>query len=234
MIERGETLFDLGELGRLETGSFLERPNRFVAWVEISGERRRTHVADTGRLEEILTPGRRLLLLRNRPGMKTDYTLIAAEMEEGWVLINTRLHIPIAEEAIRRGVLGWRPERLRREVPYGRSRFDYLADDIFVELKGCSLVEEGLCLFPNAPTTRGHRHLRELMEAGEEGHGAILLILGLRRCRCFSPHYRRDPLFAELFGAALDRGVEFRGFFVRIEGEKVLYDGELVRCQQEG
>ncbi len=229
-MERGEILYDLDRLGGLEEGIFQERPNRFVALAELGGKVHRVHVADTGRLEEILTPGRPLLLLPNRAGMKTDYTLIAARMEEGWVLVNTRLHVPIAEEAIRRGVLGWKPKTLRREVSYAHSRFDYLADESFVELKGCSLVEEGICLFPNAPTTRGQRHLRELMRARRERYGAILLVLGLRRCRCFRPHARQDPIFADLFAKAMEEGVEFRGFFIRIEGREVCYDGELSLC----
>jgi len=229
-MQRGELLYDLDRLGPLEEGIFLERPNRFVALAKLGEKTYRVHVADTGRLEEILTAGRPLLLLPNRVGLKSDYTLLAAKMEEGWVLINTRLHVPIAEEVIRRGVLGWKPKILRREVAYAQSRFDYLADESFVELKGCSLVEDGFCLFPNAPTTRGQRHLRELMRARKEGYGAILLILGLRRCRCFRPHLLRDPIFADLFAKAMEQGVGFRGFFIRLEGRRILYDGELSLC----
>jgi sugar fermentation stimulation protein A len=228
-------LFDLHRLGELEEGRFLARPNRFVALAELGGEEFRVHVADTGRLEEILTPGRPLLLLRNRPGMKTAYTLVAAKMEEGWVLVNTRLHVPIAEAAIRRGVLGFLPRQLKREVRYGESRFDYRADDAWVELKGCSLVVDGTCLFPNAPTTRGVRHLRELIRAHEEGFSAYLLLMAVRPCRCFMPHPERDPAFREVFYEALEKGVEYRGFFVGIDEKmRVVYRGELKRCEGEG
>jgi len=101
-MEKGETLYDLTNLGPTEEGRFIRRPNRFVAVAEVAGRIVRVHVADTGRLEEILTPGRPLLLLKNRPGMKTEYTLLAARMEEGWVLVNTRLHAPVAKRAIER------------------------------------------------------------------------------------------------------------------------------------
>jgi len=208
----------------------MQRPNRFVALARVGEKQIRVHVADTGRLEEILTPGRRLLLLRNRSGMRTDYTLLAAWMEEGWVLINTRLHAPIARRAIREGVLGWVPRSLRSEVRYGSSRLDYRADDCFVELKGCSLVLENRCLFPNAPTTRGTRHLEELIAARREGYRACILLMGLRSCHCFSPHPDRDPVFRETFARALNAGVLFRGFFVRIDGFRVLYDGVLNLC----
>ena len=224
-------LFDLRELGALYEGRFLSRPNRFVALAELEGSEVRVHVADTGRLEEILTPDRPLLLLRNRPGMKTDCTLVAARMEEGWVLINTRLHPVIARRAIERGVLGFVPRAVRNEVRYGGSRFDYRVDDAYVELKGCSLVIDGICLFPNAPTTRGVRHLRELIHAREEGYGAFILIMGLRPCRCFRPHPRRDPEFRKIFYEALGNGVGYRGFTVGIDEElKVLYRGELPLC----
>ena len=228
----GETLYDLTALGPKVVGRFLERPNRFVAVAEVNGEKVRVHVADTGRLEEILTPERRLWLQPNRPGMKTAYTLIAAEMEEGWVLINTRLHAPISKGAIEKGVLGFTPQSVRSEVMYGASRFDYLADDTFVELKGCSLVQYGRCRFPNAPTTRGVKHLEELIQAKKEGYDAVLLIMGLRRCKCFEPHPQRDPAFRTVFAKALAAGVEFRGFHVCIVEDRVVYDGAMALCEK--
>ena len=231
--EPGTLLFDLKELGRLEEGIFLHRPNRFVALAEVKGKQVRVHVADTGRLEEILTPGRPLLLRPNPSGMTTDATLIAARMTEGWVLINTRLHPLIARRAIERGVLGFVPRTLKQEVTFGSSRLDYLADDTYVELKGCSLVLENTCLFPNAPTVRGTRHLHELIAARAAGHGAAILIVALRPCRCFAPHPERDPEFRRTFYAVLEKGVEFRGFHVRIdEALRVVYDGELGLCEK--
>ncbi len=156
-------LFDLKTLGPLITGHLIERQNRFLATAIVDGQTKKVHIADTGRLEEILTPQCRLLLLRNRPGLKTDYTLIAVKMEEGWVLVNTKLHSPIAAKAIEQGVLGFKPKTLQKEVTFGQSRLDFKADDTFIELKGCSLVQNGFCLFPNAPTTRGVKHLKELI-----------------------------------------------------------------------
>ncbi|WP_353663068.1 DNA/RNA nuclease SfsA [Hydrogenimonas sp. SS33] len=162
--------------------------------------------------------------------MKTDYTLLAARMEEGWVLINTRLHAPVAKRAIERGVLGFTPETLRSEVTYGHSRFDYLADDTYVELKGCSLVLENRCLFPNAPTARGVKHLESLIHAARSGYGAVILIMAVRPCDCFAPHPDRDPAFRKIFAKAIANGVGYRGFHIRIEAGRILYDGPLPLC----
>ena len=226
------TLFDLKTLGTLTTGSLIERKNRFLATAIVDGQTQKVHIADTGRLEEILTPKRELLLLKNRPDLKTDYTLIAAKMEEGWVLINTKLHSPIAKKAIETGVLGFRPKKVQTEVRFGASRIDFLADNMLIELKGCSLVEENICLFPNAPTTRGARHIEELIAAKKQGFDAAILIMALRPCACFRPHPTRDEAFRQVFIGALQKGVEFFGFFIRIDEDLcVRYAGELQLCE---
>ncbi len=229
-MKKGETLFDLHELGPTTLGRFIKRENRFLALAKVEGRIAKIHIADTGRLEEILTPGRPLRLLANRPGMKTDYTLLAARMQEGWVLVNTRFHRPIAAAAIEKGVLGFIPRHLKEEVIFGKSRFDYLADDMYVELKGCSLVQEGLCLFPNAPTTRGVKHLKALIHAEVQGYRAAILIMALRPCRCFSPHPTRDETFRRTFYEALERGVRFYGFHIRMLENAIVYDGPLELC----
>ncbi len=225
-------LFDLKTLGRLTTGTLIKRQNRFLATALVEGEIKKVHIADTGRLEEILTPQRELLLLHNRPGLKTEYTLVASKMEEGWVLVNTRLHSPIAYRAIEKGVLGFIPKHIQKEVTFGKSRLDFQADEAFVELKGCSLVQNGLCLFPNAPTTRGVKHLQELIQISQKGFLAYLLIMAVRHCRCFMPHPTRDEKFKETFYKALKSGVKFRGFFIRIdENLQVVWDGNLDLCE---
>ncbi|WP_187647459.1 DNA/RNA nuclease SfsA [Nitrosophilus labii] len=226
-------LFDLKSLGQLTTGFLIVRKNRFLATVNVKDKTKKVHIADTGRLEEILTPSRELLLLKNREGLKTHYTLLAAKMEEGWVLINTKLHSQIAYEAIKNGILGFVPQDIKKEVSYKKSRFDYLVDNALVELKGCSLVEKNICLFPNAPTSRGVKHLKELIEAKNEGYNAFLLIMAVRKCNCFQPHPFRDEEFKKVFWEALQKGIEFKGFFVKIdENLNVIYNGELSLCKK--
>ena len=210
-------LFDLKTLGHLTTGTLIERKNRFLATATIDNQIKKVHIADTGRLEEILTPNRKLLLLKNRPGLKTDYTLIAAKMEEGWVLINTKLHSSIAKKALEAGVLGFKPKTIQSEVRFGASRIDFLADTMLIELKGCSLVQNNTCLFPNAPTTRGVRHIGELIKAKKQGYEAAILIMAVRECRCFAPHPTRDEDFKKIFWQALQQGVRFFGFIIKID-----------------
>ncbi|BAF70776.1 DNA/RNA nuclease SfsA [Nitratiruptor sp. SB155-2] len=227
-------LFDLTTLGELTTGSLIKRQNRFLATAFVDNQVKKVHIADTGRLEEILTPNRALLLLKNRPGLKTDYTLIAAKMEEGWVLINTKLHRPIAQKAIKQGVLGFIPKTLQAEVLFENSRLDFKADDAFIELKGCSLVQDNLCLFPNAPTSRGVKHIRDLIKAKEKGFNAYILIMAVRKCACFKPHPTRDLEFQTIFFKALQKGVRFKGFFIRIDSSlHVVFDGPLTLCHDK-
>ncbi|BCD63006.1 sugar fermentation stimulation protein A [Nitratiruptor sp. YY08-26] len=227
-------LFDLKTLGKLTTGSLIKRENRFLATALVHNQIKKVHIADTGRLEEILTPNRELLLLKNRPGLKTDYTLIAAKMEEGWVLINTKLHRPIAQKAIEQGVLGFIPKTLQAEVTFQKSRLDFKADNAYIELKGCSLVQENICLFPNAPTSRGVKHIQDLIQAKEQGFDAYILIMAVRQCNCFKPHPTRDPTFKAIFTQALAQGVGFKGFFIRIDTNlHICYDGELPLCPDE-
>ena len=233
-------LFDLKSLGQLTIGFLIERKNRFLATAKVKDKIKKVHIADTGRLEEILTPHRELLLLKNRDGLKTDYTLIAAKMNEGWVLINTKLHSQIAKKAIEKGVLGFIPNIIKAETSYKNSRLDFYFKtsksdfevEGFIELKGCSLVEDDFCLFPNAPTSRGVKHIKDLIEAKKERFEAYILIMAVRKCRCFKPHPTRDNEFKNIFLKALSKGVKFKGFFIKIdENLKVLYDGELNLCK---
>lgn len=98
-------LFDLNRLGKLEKGLFVERVNRFTGLCRIGSNIYTCHIADTGRLKEILTEGREIILVKNRPELKTDYRLVSARMEDGWVLVNTSIHSRIGLEAIKKGYL---------------------------------------------------------------------------------------------------------------------------------
>lgn len=223
-------LYDLARFGPLTTARFRDRPNRFIAIIDVEGTEYRCHVADTGRMRELLTPDRLLLVAKNRPGMKTAYKLVAARMEEGWVLLNTQAHPAITKKAIEAGVLGFTPEKVKGEVTYGESRLDFLVDDhFFIELKTSNLLLEGECRFPDAPTIRGVKHLRSLMKAKEEGYRTAVLIMGTRNGKAFRPNAPKDPLFDETFKEALKAGVEYHGFRVRVDDEtlQVVLDGEL-------
>ena len=200
-----------------ETGIFIERPNRFLAIVTIGDKREKVHVRDPGRLEELLFPGNRVLVARaTKKNRKTAWDLIAAEFENRWVLVNSGKHREIATNLITGGYI-LDPkliEGLQAEVKRGRSRIDFCltlkgAQKLWIEVKGCTLAENGIALFPDAPTSRGSRHLRELIEIRKEGVRAAVIILIFRDdAERFAPYQERDPLFAETFYEAVEAGVE--------------------------
>ena len=214
---KNKVLFDLKTLGNLEKAKFLERPNRFKAIIEKEGKTYTCHVADPGRLKEIFIPNREILVIKNKPELKTDYKLVAINVENEWVLLNTSLHSKIAKKAIQEGILGFKPGSIKMEVPFGKSRIDFLIDnEIFVELKGTNLKIDDCCLFPDAPTKRGAKHMRELAEAIKQGYKAIVLFMAVRDCKCFKPNEKLDEEFASAFYEALDKGVEFKGFKIKL------------------
>ena len=226
-MKPGEVLFNLSDLGEIYRGRFVERKNRFIGIVEVEGKEFVCHIADTGRLKEILIKGREVILSKNPPSLKTDFKLLACKMEQ-WALINTSVHSKIAEKAIKRGVLGFVPENVKREVKVGNSRLDFLVDNIYLELKGSNLLIDNHCVFPDAPTSRGLKHLNELISLVENGKKAGILIMALRDCNYFRTNEKLDPEFSSAFKKALSKGVRFFGFRVKVSGDyKVVYNGEL-------
>lgn len=209
-------LLDLNEIGPLFSALFLERKNRFLASILINGHKATCHVADTGRLREILTANRKIYVVKNREGLKTDYSLVLAKMDDEWILVNTSLHSRIVRTVIEKGLLGFVPTSIQPEVTYGQSRLDFLVDTtIFIEVKASNLLTNKVCLFPDAPTKRGKRHLDELINAKKSGYRSIILILCLRNCTCFSPNIHLDPVFSDTFKNAYDAGVEYLGVKIR-------------------
>jgi len=198
-------------------GIFLERPNRFLGMVQIPGEEEPTgvHVHDPGRLNEILFPGNRVLLRRaESPKRKTRWDLVAGLCEDHWVLVHSGYHRRIAEAILSSQLspLGTVRE-LRAEVRYNSSRLDFLAETskgpVWIETKGCTLCRKGVALFPDAPTTRGKRHLEHLREIRLKGERAAVLVLVFRPdAESFAPNHQTDPGFAEAFWNAVASGVE--------------------------
>lgn len=188
-------------------GRFQKRPNRFVAEMEIQGQRVISHVKNTGRCRELLIPGATVYLQdwgETHKGRKTRYDLIA--VRKGQRLINMDAQAPnkvFLEWARQQGGL-WKPE-----VTWGNSRFDFAwqagEKKGFVEVKGVTLEEDGVVLFPDAPTERGVKHLRELKKAREEGfEAAVCFVVQMENVRCFRPNERTHPEF----GAALREAAE--------------------------
>ena len=194
------------------TGRFLRRPNRFIAHVEIDGREEIVHVKNTGRCRELLPPGAEVWCQRsNNPNRKTKYDLIT--VRKGDRLINMDSQAPniAAGEWLRSGGLG-NIENLRPEVFHKDSRFDFsLTKDgktCFLEVKGVTLENDGVCAFPDAPTQRGTRHLRGLTEAAKEGYGAyVLFVIQMADVKYLHPNDATDPEFGAALREAAQNGV---------------------------
>lgn len=198
--------------GEMVPGTFLERPNRFIARVEIGGRVETVHVKNTGRCRELLPPGATVWCEKAAsPARKTAYDLIT--VRKGSRLINMDSQAPnaAAGEWLRGGGLG-EISQLRGEVTYGESRFDFsfLKDGkrCYLEVKGVTLETDGVCAFPDAPTERGAKHLKGLLEAVKEGHGAyVLFVIQMADVVCLRPHDERDPAFGKALREAAAGGV---------------------------
>jgi sugar fermentation stimulation protein A len=201
-------------------GTFLDRPNRFLAVVDVGGKEVYAHVADPGRLKELLRPGARVYLMPTPgPERATDHTVILARAPTPprvWVCVDSmmanRLAAHVLENSLVRGLIGkW---NIRREVTVGHSRFDFQLKrgkrTVFVEVKSVTLARKNTALFPDAPTVRGARHLRELAELAEAGQGAaVLFCAGRDDVARVRPHRVMDPDFAEAAADARAAGVKF-------------------------
>ncbi len=214
----------------IHAARFLARPNRFIAQVELDGAVETVHVKNTGRCRELLLPGCTVYLEGSaNPARKTKYDLVAVEKERPGLpplLINMDAQAPnrVFREWMGAGLgeaLGLpRPTLLRPETPWGRSRFDFYWErtDVscetsvlrkgFVEVKGCTLEEDGLALFPDAPTQRGVKHLRELAACREAGYeAAVCVVVQMAGMTAFSPNDRTHPQFGSALREAARAGV---------------------------
>lgn len=179
---------------------------------------------DPGRLEGVLAPGAELRIAETpAAGRKTRYTLFLARASRGWICLVPALANQVVEAALGAGELpGFRRARLlRREVQVGPSRFDFLwqsrGSRLVVEVKAVGLLRGGRGLFPDAPTARGLRHVRELTIRRRSGQAAALLFVGLcSGVERISPHAGVDPAFAAALVGAQRAGVTLRGYSCRV------------------
>ena len=218
-------------------GVFVKRLNRFLATVKIGKETHYAHVHDPGRLGELLYQGN-LVLLKKYPkkGRKTEWELIAAKYNDDWIFTNSKFHRIISERILGNeniSPLG-KLDEIKPEVKVGKSRIDYLAikngKKIWIEVKGCTLMKDGVALFPDAPTERGRRHVNELIKLKKSGDRAAIIFLVFVKARCFAPHKSTDPEFARTFFHAIDNGVEIYPLLFHYTGEEVIFCGHMDLC----
>ena len=194
-------------------GRFLDRPNRFVAHVELMGKTETVHVKNTGRCRELLVPGARVYCQHlEHPGRKTKYDLIAVEKNGRLINMDSQAPNAAAGEWLRGGGLG-EVQNLRAETVHADSRFDFSftlgGRQCFLEVKGVTLEQDGVCAFPDAPTLRGSKHLRGLADAAREGYGAyVLFVIQMENVRFLRPNDATDPDFTAALRQAAAAGVQ--------------------------
>lgn len=212
---------------RMTEGIFRDRPNRFIAHVELDGVLETVHVKNTGRCKELLTPGAAVWCQKSEnPARKTQYDLVC--VQKGDILINMDSQAPntAAGEWLRFGGLG-DIQNLRPETVHGDSRFDFSfqkdGKQCFLEVKGVTLENGGVCAFPDAPTERGTKHLKGLTQAAKEGFGAyVLFVIQMSPVRYLRPHEERDPAFAQALREAAAGGVTILAMDCRITPEEMV------------
>lgn len=216
-------------------GTFRCRPNRFVAHVDIGGNMEIVHVKNTGRCRELLPEGAKVWCQRSdNPNRKTKYDLIC--VQKGQRLINMDSQAPnaAAGEWLCAGGLG-EVQNVRAEVTYGQSRFDFAFEKdgrpCFMEVKGVTLESDGICAFPDAPTERGTKHLRELTQLVREGYGAyVLFVIQMSDVRYLRPNATTDPVFASALRQAAEAGVKVLAMDCSVTPDSIFLDKEIPVC----
>lgn len=196
---------------KVVSGTFLERPNRFIAHVRTAGGVQVCHVKNTGRCRELLVPGATVYLADcPSPTRKTRFDLIAVDKAGRLINMDSQAPNQVAAEYLPSLLPGL--TLLRPEVRYGASRFDFYAEADgerwFIEVKGVTLERDGTALFPDAPTLRGTKHLKELTACMAQGYRAcVLFIIQMRGVDRFLPNRETDPGFAAALAEAAESGV---------------------------
>jgi len=201
------------EYNNIVPGKFLSRPNRFIAHVDIGGKEEICHVKNTGRCRELLVPGARVWCQEfDSPTRKTKYDLIAVQKGDRLINMDSQAPNAAAKEWLSGGGLG-QISHLRGEVFHGDSRFDFSfvkdGRTCFLEVKGVTLENDGVCAFPDAPTTRGVKHLQGLAQAAQEGFGAyVLFVIQMEDVKYLHPNDATDPAFGKALRQAAAAGVQ--------------------------
>lgn len=214
----------------IRRGRFLDRPNRFVAHVELDGRTEICHVKNTGRCRELLLPGAAVWLEQSaNPARKTGWDLVA--VEKGERLINMDAQAPNRVFGEWAAAGGFLPGliAIRPEFTWEDSRFDFRLEDgqgpVFVEVKGVTLERDGQALFPDAPTERGVKHLRGLARAVEQGYrAAVFFVVQMKGPKSFSPNGATHPAFGGALRAAAAAGVEVYACDCRVTPSSLVLD----------
>lgn len=206
----------------IKRATFLRRPNRFIAHIEVDGREEVCHVKNTGRCRELLMDRAAIYVEHHdNPNRKTKYSLIA--VEKGDLLINMDSQAPnkvVGEWLLEKEPFG-KVKLLKPECTYGSSRFDFYleteAEKIFIEVKGVTLEEDGIVRFPDAPTERGIKHLEELCACVEAGYkAAVIFVVQMEGMQHFEPNDKTHPQFGEALRQARKAGVQVLAYECKV------------------
>jgi len=211
----------------IHKATFLARPNRFIAKVLLDGREETVHVKNTGRCKELLVPGVTVYLERSaNPARKTAFDLVAVEKGERLINMDAQAPNRLFGEWAQAGLFRPGLTLLRPETTLGSSRFDFYweASQIkgFVEVKGCTLEEDGWTYFPDAPTERGVKHLKELLAARALGYeAAVCFVIQMADVAGFSPNDKTHPAFGEALRKAREGGVAVLAYDCAVTPQEV-------------
>ena len=224
----------------ITTGTFLSRPNRFLAHVLVDGEDTLCHVKNTGRCRELLQPGARLILQHHdNPARRTAYSVIG--VYKGDVLVNMDSQAPnqVAYEWVLAGADGLFGTimEVKREKTYGNSRLDLYVESVdedgvlqrtFIEVKGVTLEQDGVARFPDAPTERGVKHVEELTACLQDGYEAgILFVAQMKGIRHWEPNWATHAAFGEALCRAQAAGVRLLAYDCLVTEDSMKIDQPL-------
>lgn len=199
-------------------GRFIRRRNRFIAEVAVDGQVETVHVRNTGRLRELFVKDVQVLLEpASNLERKTRYSLICVQKYGQWVNVDSTAPNQVVEEMVREGRLFSDVTYVKREKTFGNSRFDLYVEHggqkHYIEVKGVTLEVDGTARFPDAPTDRGIKHIRELVEARHQGYRAsIIFVIQMKGVKWFEPNVATHPEFADALREAAASGVEIMAF----------------------
>ncbi|MCS7097695.1 MAG: DNA/RNA nuclease SfsA [Candidatus Methanomethyliaceae archaeon] len=214
--------------GELYEGEFLERLNRFTVLVNYNNRKLTCHLHDPGRLRELLIPNRRILFKKvSHDKRKTEYDVIAVKSNGYWVIVDSRMPNLILKKMIEKSILKF--EIIEENIRCGKSIIDFLLrkDDVkyIVEVKGCTLCENGIALFPDAPTLRGSRQLLDMMNCNAKP--MIIFIIMRKDAHSISINYNMDRKFYEAIKLGIMKNLIIRAFKVALEESVIYFEGDV-------
>ena len=223
---------------KIVSGTFLSRPNRFIAKVMIDGCEETVHVKNTGRCKELLVDGAEVWLeVSDNPARKTKYDLVSVKKQrEGLppLMINMDSQMPNAavEEWLKSGNIFGKGAVIEREKTYGDSRFDFRITEgekvTYLEVKGVTLENGGIAYFPDAPTERGVKHLTELVKCREDGFGArLVFVIQMKGIGEFRPNDATHKAFGDALRNAIAQGVNCMAVDCVVTADSMTIDKEI-------